>query len=56
MSLSAVACHPVARAPNVDQERLGAVTRTAMTRCVELLDMRAEDTVVTVEALVEGDS
>ena len=39
--------------PGIDQERLQAVARVGMSRCLETLGLRTERLTVTVEATLE---
>jgi organic hydroperoxide reductase OsmC/OhrA len=53
-SLSGIACKLLGRVPHIGQERLDAVAKVAMRRCVETLGLRPEGLAVTVEAVLEG--
>jgi organic hydroperoxide reductase OsmC/OhrA len=53
-ALSAIASTLSGRVPGIDQERLQAVARVGMSRCLETLVLRTERLTVTVEATLEG--
>lgn len=52
--LSGIACRLTGRVPNIDQERLEAVAKLSMSRCIETLGLRREGLAMTVEAVLEG--
>jgi hypothetical protein len=53
-ALSGIACTLLGRVPRIDQERLEAVAKLGMSRCLETLRVRTEDLAVSVEAVLEG--
>jgi hypothetical protein len=54
LALSAIDYKLIGRVPGIDQERLQAVARVGMSRCLETLGLRSERLTVTVEAVLEG--
>jgi organic hydroperoxide reductase OsmC/OhrA len=54
MMVRAVACQLWARIEGVEEEHLLAVARTAMSHCMDMLGMRVDDIVVTVDASLQG--
>ena len=54
LALSRLACKLLGRVPDVDEERLKAVAKLAMSRCVETVALRTDRVEVTVEAILEG--
>jgi organic hydroperoxide reductase OsmC/OhrA len=54
LAVSRLACRLLGRVPDIDQERLDAVAKLAMRRCVETVRLRSERVAVTVEAILEG--
>jgi organic hydroperoxide reductase OsmC/OhrA len=54
LALSRLACKLLGRVPNVDEKRLEAVAKLAMSRCFETLALRTDRVEVTVEAILEG--
>jgi organic hydroperoxide reductase OsmC/OhrA len=54
LALSRLACKLLGRVPYVDEERLQAVAKLAMSRCVETVALRTDRVEVTVEAILEG--
>jgi hypothetical protein len=54
LALSGIACRLLGRVPQIGQERLNAVAKLAMSRCVDTLGLRPEGLAVTVEAVLEG--
>jgi organic hydroperoxide reductase OsmC/OhrA len=54
LALGRLDCKLLGRVPDVDEERLEAVAKLAMSRCVETVALRTDRLVVTVEAILEG--
>jgi organic hydroperoxide reductase OsmC/OhrA len=54
LAVSRLACKLLGRVPEIDEERLDAVAKLAMRRCVETVRLRTERVAVTVEAILEG--
>jgi organic hydroperoxide reductase OsmC/OhrA len=54
LALSRLDCKLLGRVPDVDEERLKAVAKLAMSRCVETVALRTDRLEVTVEAILEG--
>jgi organic hydroperoxide reductase OsmC/OhrA len=54
LALTGMVCKLLGRVPQIGQERLDAVVKVGMSRCVESLGLRPEGLTTTVEAVLEG--
>jgi uncharacterized OsmC-like protein len=54
--LTGLACNLLARVARIDHEQLDAVARTAIARCIAVLNMRAEAITVSIETQLEAQS